>query len=320
MHLSSGYTTFDEELQPPHPNFVRENPAHLRAGSTESVDSHESHESDVDLSYYLGDSLDDAPPPDEMHIAHETNILDLTNFDGDVDVALPGEAYLSRRLKKEGKLRRLQSRRLSPMEKVNQDTHTRDTRQAQIDHHATPAPSSRPQKIMTLSMQSTDRLLPVSPLSYQPPSAASETDLHSPLSHHSESPLHAYSPSNPMPLSSGLPPTVSLVTMNGSGSPVYPVKGYHDVEIEPEKPRAVHLPPMTTGVHFYDSYSAVHSTSTLGASDAIPFEMDEQEAIDVHVVSEHARPGKPRLDKVIADETRASKGAIVVACPSALFL
>ena len=45
-----------------------------------------------------------------------------------------------------------------------------------------------------------------------------------------------------------------------------------------------------------------------------PFEMDEQEAANVDVISEHARPGKPKLDRVIADEMRASKGAIVVAC------
>ena len=44
--------------------------------------------------------------------------------------------------------------------------------------------------------------------------------------------------------------------------------------------------------------------------------MDEQEAVDVNVVSEHARLGKPKLDKLIADEVQVSKGAVVVACQS----
>jgi len=68
-------------------------------------------------------------------------------------------------------------------------------------------------------------------------------------------------------------------------------------------------------VHLDESHSARLSTLMLGISDSqLPFEMAEQEAIDVNVVSEHARPGKPKLDKVIADEVQASKGAIVVAC------
>lgn len=269
-----------------------------------------------------------------MRIAHEANILDLTNFDGDVDMALPGEAYFSRRLKKEGKLRRLQSRNLPAMEKMNEDSrlshpltysevrtprHVRDPRQAYFDQHAAPSQSSRvprPQKILTLPTQSTDRLLPISPLSEQSTSASSETDFYSPSSYRSELPLHA---SNSMRLSPDLPPTVSLVTVGGARSAGYPVKSYHDVESELGRPHAVQMPPSTTSVHLYDSHSAAHSTLTLGASDCIPFEMGEQEAIDANVVSEHARPGKPKLDKVIADEVQASKGAIVVACQSTLF-
>ncbi|KAH0826990.1 hypothetical protein J3R83DRAFT_4649 [Lanmaoa asiatica] len=325
----------DEELQPPHPNFIRESSAHLRSRSTESVESHESCESDVDLSYYLGEQIADEPPADEMRIAHETNMLDLTNFDGDVDLALPGEAYLSHRLKKEGKLRRLRSRKLSATERMNQDAarvshplaygegrtprHVQDSRQAYPDQYMTPSRSSRvprPRKIMTLSTQSTDRLLAASPLSERPNSASSDTDLYSPPSHHPESPLSPYSPSNSVRMSSDLHSTVSLVTTHGGPrSPIYPAKGYHDVKSEPEKSQAVQTPPSTTNMHLHGSHSAPLPTSTLGASSSqVPFEMDEQEATDVNVVSEHARLGKPKLDKVIADEVQASKGAIVVAC------
>lgn len=313
----------DKELQPPHPNFVREDSVHLRSRSRESVESHESYESDVDLSYYLGESSDDEPPADEMGITHETNMLDLTNFDGDVDITSPGEAYLSRRLKKEGKLRRLKSRKRSTRDRMIQDApsshplangevrtprHSRDSRQAYPDQSRTPWRSSRapqPPKILTLSTQSTDRLLPISPLSERPNSSLSETDLYSPLSHHSESSLYPYSPLKSVPLSSDFPST---------GDPRLPInrtKSYQDVKSESRKL----IPPLNTNVHSHELHSGPPSASTLGASDSqLPFEMDEQEAADVSVVSEHARPGKPKLDKVIADEVQVSKGAVVVAC------
>lgn len=317
----------DVELQPPHPNFIREDSTHVRSRSIESVESHESYESDVDLSYYLGEASDDEPPADEMHVAHETNILDLTNFDGDVDMALsPEEAYLSHRLRKEGKLRRQQSRGVSGAGRMKQDIrlsrplasseartrHVQDPRQAYPDQYTSRPPRS-PQlrKIVTLSTQSTDRLLPISPLSERPQSASSETDLYSPLSHRSLSPLPSH------PLSSNLPSTVSLVAVHGSSKPpVHPTKSYHDVKPEPGKPLSVQIPSSTTHVHLQDSHAAGPSTAAPSVSEArLPFEMDDQEASDVHVVSEHARPGKPKLDKVIADEVQASMGAIVVACP-----
>ncbi|GJJ12119.1 hypothetical protein Clacol_006360 [Clathrus columnatus] len=43
-------------------------------------------------------------------LGHEQHELDLTNFDGEDDTQLPGERYLSRRLREEGRFRREQSR------------------------------------------------------------------------------------------------------------------------------------------------------------------------------------------------------------------
>ena len=48
---------------------------------------------------------------DETSLGHETHVLDYTNFDGDNDEPLPGENQLSRKLKKESKLRRAKTRR-----------------------------------------------------------------------------------------------------------------------------------------------------------------------------------------------------------------
>jgi len=246
-------------------------------------------------------------------------------------LALPGEAYLSHRLKKEGKLRRLQSRKPSVAGGTKQDArhsltsseagtrHIQDSRQAYPDGYTTSL--RRPRKQLTLSIQSTDRVLPISPLSEQSHSPSSQTDLYSPLSplsRRSESPLLPRPPSNSVSLSSDLPPTVTLVAVNdGPRPPTYPVKGYHDGNSEPENSQADHLLPSTTttDVHLRELRSARFSTLTEGDRDSrLAFEMDEREATDVDAVSEHARPGKPKLDKLIADEVQASKGAIVVAC------
>ena len=42
--------------------------------------------------------------------------------------------------------------------------------------------------------------------------------------------------------------------------------------------------------------------------------LDEREAEDVGVMAEHARPGKPKFDRILADEVERAKGAIAVAC------
>ncbi len=47
----------------------------------------------------------------ESGLGHEEHVLDYTNFDGDDDEPLPGETHLSRKLKKEGKLRRAKTKK-----------------------------------------------------------------------------------------------------------------------------------------------------------------------------------------------------------------
>lgn len=42
--------------------------------------------------------------------------------------------------------------------------------------------------------------------------------------------------------------------------------------------------------------------------------IDQQELQDIRIVSEVARPGKPKLDKILHDEVERSKGSLAVAC------
>lgn len=50
------------------------------------------------------------------------------------------------------------------------------------------------------------------------------------------------------------------------------------------------------------------------SGEQIKLELDEQEMQDVGFVAEHARPGKPRLERILEDEVRQAQGAIVVGC------
>ncbi|THH33845.1 hypothetical protein EUX98_g258 [Antrodiella citrinella] len=90
----------DEELAPPEPQFVRDDSGSVKSRksldrqsmrSVTSTDSEESADSDVDLSYYAGDFVDE----EHGDLGHEEHVLDYTNFDGDDDTTLPGEDLLN---------------------------------------------------------------------------------------------------------------------------------------------------------------------------------------------------------------------------------
>jgi hypothetical protein len=48
--------------------------------------------------------------------------------------------------------------------------------------------------------------------------------------------------------------------------------------------------------------------------DSIQFDISEEEVRDINVVAEHARLGKPKLDRILADEVEQSEGSVMVAC------
>ncbi|KAI6045785.1 ferric reductase like transmembrane component-domain-containing protein [Pisolithus marmoratus] len=287
-----------EELEPPHPSFVRDQPRHSHSSSSDSDDSHESYESDVDLSYYPGECSNGDEVPEDMGLAHETNILELTNFEGEEDMATPSEKDLSLKLKKEGRLRRLQTRRLGKTAGLRREpSQTYGHLRKQPDQ--CPPPLRIPRQSM-LSTNSNDRLIPISPLSERPLSATSESDL-------SVSPVQCYadSPSRSRPSSSLVNvaecPTVSLVVpppvVKDGPSLSLGARSHWDDKSEAESSRPS-LPPIMTNK----------------PPDLLGLEIDEHEAREVNIMSEHARPGKPKLDKVIADEVEQSRGSVVVAC------
>lgn len=297
LHLSTTPAT-NEEFPPPHPKFARNGTAHLRSNSLDSVDSHDTCESDVDFGYYGGEQSDDDVVPEDLSLAHETNILGLTNFHDEEDIFLPGERNLSIKVRTEGKLRRLQTRR-GKMTGFRKDSETGLATTFLQSHHDY-APHSFRQSV--LSTHSTDRSIPVSPLSECRP-ITSESD-------HTVSPVQRFSEAFlwPRPHSGHSThidyPTVSLITpaalpaVRGRTSQGLGTNSGGKSEAESSRHS---MPPQVV---------------THKPPDSVGFEIDEQEINDMDVVSEHVRPGKPKLQKMIADEVERSGGSVVVACES----
>ena len=63
-----------------------------------------------------------------------------------------------------------------------------------------------------------------------------------------------------------------------------------------------------------DVNSVAALLSETSEKEQVRLDLDEGELADIGVVAERARPGKPRLDRILADEVERSKGAVVVGC------
>lgn len=292
-----------EFLAPPTPQYAKQGRA--RSGSTSSTSSVESQDDAasvneyVDLSYYTGEYVDE-----ETFSAGEfgdINVVDLTNFDGDDDTVLPGEAQFSKRVKKEGKVRRRQSRKMNNAKLAKlqlEDKATEERRSRHRDNRA--------------SASSTDRLLspilsPASPVSNKRASAAS--------SHYSLG--YADMGNGPSAASS------SATVLDNVHSPVSP---------GPFPPSRSSSP--ASGVRFQDGkggargrsadwdaqtthgsiYAMMPTVGTGSHGETVKLEVDAQEIRDIGFVSEHAWPGRPKLERILADEVEASKGSVIVGC------
>jgi len=61
-------------------------------------------------------------------------------------------------------------------------------------------------------------------------------------------------------------------------------------------------------------YSQMPHTGVGAYGEEVKIEFDEQEIHDVSAVAEHARPGRPKLDRLLTEEVENARGSILVAC------
>ncbi|KAH8116953.1 hypothetical protein DFH11DRAFT_1141658 [Phellopilus nigrolimitatus] len=302
----------DGLLKPPAPRF---------SGRRASLSSESSAASDISVDsivdMYGGGFADDdggAGGAGENETGHDAHELDYTNFDGDDDTPSPGEYRLSRRLIKESTLRRRHSRKVGKALASKRELEERAAAAAAADaaarHAKTPSDelydAYDPASYKRVSTVSEEPLLgaasPVSPPSalsptttirHVPPSAYAHA--HAPPfgSAHSRRSSGEFSPLDRKRLSSA-----SSWTAFDARSP-----GGSDAG------RATPPPPLPLPALRWAEPAADAEGEGAGR-----FAVDAQEARDLQVVSEWARPGKPKLRRILADEVEAAKGRIAVAC------
>ncbi|OJT15719.1 hypothetical protein TRAPUB_4617 [Trametes pubescens] len=300
------------ELEPPHPVFVQE------ASPRSSISSEDSGEdTDVDLSYYTGGY------EEEGELGHEEHILDLTNFEGDNDTALPGEAQFNLSVKQEGRARRRNTRRMTMAVMAKHELIYKATElqfdspgqsSAQLVRASLPpintdasSSSRRPNldiNVTDVSLNSRGPLTPITatPLTATPNSAHPLIDPFRDAG--MSSPRHSRNLSAPgygasTPASRRVSQALSEQSVE---TPITPASRFGSRS---------RLSVWTDT----DSFAALVPGGDVEAvREQLRLDLDDTEVDDVGTVAERARPGKPKLDRILADEVERAKGAVAVAC------
>lgn len=275
-----------DDLVPPQPIYARHG-GHSQHDSLESLDHVDAAvKTNFDLNYDTGVHRENDHRHEtrewtamELYTDHETHILDLTNFDGDVDAALPGEDVINRNIKKQGKLRRAITRKA--------------TLEAATDAKAKPREGLTDAIHLRLpGIREQSRGRPRGRDSYPP----SRDDISLPLSRdsrYSRSPSrdgrhsHTHTPSGDNYL-----PTDTLLS---NASQVLAGLSNQDLRSDTA---STYEPPILKNA----------------TGEEVRLEIEAHEMRDLNVVSEHARPGKPKLDEIVAEEVEKFEGSVVVAC------
>lgn len=279
-----------DTLAPPTPHFAQSRSRRNSNASDISMESTISSNPFADVSYMRAPQIESSIGNEVLDIVdmygelgHEEHVLDLTNFDGEDDTRLPGETQLSYRLRKEGKLRRAKTRKSQSDLLPKLD----------LDHRTEASSALQAQQGRLVSDHDQVDFHPTrSPRDFVHQSSGSES-LHSPFLN---SPLSPWSPGGNSPSAltaqSHMPQSFLYADPGNASSSVSP-----PVSSKSERFR-LHDP--------QPNHAAHHSQR--------PSNTSEAEAEDMTVVAERARPGKAKIDRIVADEAGRTRGAMVVAC------
>lgn len=317
-----------DEFAPPSAQFMRR----PRSGSASSIESgnsagYSAANSTVDLSYLQQNSGEGSAHGGDYYLAgelgHEGHILDYTNFDGEVDTRAPGEAKISKKLQKEGKIRRARSRKVTMAQGAKAGLEARSK-------HGTHGSGPAVHPIIEIPGERDPFRANASP--------PRETAL----------PQGAYSPMAKRMSQQWSPPTsfdpkfavsaADQYRQNGNETFLSPVDGQ-------KRWSATSGVYRTASPAFKSTDEFRHSVASIGdlARGATPspgpgnesihrlmherpesrqsetgdeprLEISDQELEDISFVSEMARPGKPKIERILADEVGRSRGAVAVAC------
>lgn len=284
-------------LVPPSPQFVRPDGAyaslspfapnaekgHLASPSIHSVDSDEEDATDdLDLTYYTSDIIEE----EKGELGHEEHALDFTNFDGDDDSALPGEARLNDAVKMEGRVRRSIWKRASLAVSAKHESYNSNS----VPFGSAGPIHERPKStaMMSLAPHAEARL--------------SRIQLTSPLN-------ARYSQYGGRPHGEIEKAEKDTLTPIVTAVPVQSPSASQNWT-PPDSPRPLSALSEFSG----DAHSLAALVSEAAARDQFALELDEEELNDISVVSGHTRAGRPALNKIIADEVERAKGSVIIGC------
>ncbi|KAH9079544.1 hypothetical protein EDB83DRAFT_2503959 [Lactarius deliciosus] len=230
----------------------------------------------VDLSYYTGEYNETG------ELGHEEHRLDLTNFDGEHDDRMPGETSLNRTLKKEGTIRRALTRK------------ARARRRGKPSLEEKPVLDSRRPPDSPMFNAETNYLLdsPVHPLRNSPgPSADTSAKRRSYL--------------KPASLSLPSVPTTPWSPSLGDWDTPSPRDRLMDGSLDWDRKRVSST---------FSQMSSSLQPLVREAPKGVELEVGDQEMRDVSIMTEFARPGRPKIDSILKDEAGRTSGRVVVAC------
>lgn len=254
------YNPSRDILLPPSPQFAR-HPIQ-RDISASSIDSTENFINSSPTTQF-----EDQWMPD---ILSEDDTLNLTDFEGDYEITLPGEDLLNQQVKTTGKARRAASRKRRKQLPVREG-----------ENCTSPEPRTYHYRRVHSRHGSEDPLL-----------GGSDPEVCLSL-----------------PQKRTTPPTAKHATETLTA-----VIDKHAIKIE--------YPPLVVSHPFPRAFQHLGARTGNGE---IPLtshqlehqprlDVEEQELNDVLVVSEYARPGKPRIHRIVGDEVRGAEGSVIVAC------
>lgn len=281
-------------LAPPSPGFLHG--GRSRPGSiSESVETDSSGEdSEVDLNSHTDEYGDEERDIGDLGLAAQENYtIDLTEFEEDNDAALPGEDALNHRVMKVGKAYRANSRRLEKAAALKK----------KLDHGSTvravPAHRNADWKRHYRSgsgHSSTEGLLAYG--SHR--SRDSEEDFGK-LKPGGLDVARSFQTS-PLPSLSRPSPLHVIPTINTST-----VSTPHQL-LSPSPSTAQTWVTDTTLAESVYGYTYENNSFTPR------LRVNDRELRDVSAIAGHARPGKPKITKILHDEVQQAKGSTIVAC------
>ncbi|KAF8892557.1 hypothetical protein BD779DRAFT_1436785 [Infundibulicybe gibba] len=263
-----------------------------RANSTSSDDSTESYLDTSPRTNVFGDEEALNLGYGRMESNLEDHTWDLTSFEGEYDVELPGEDIFNSRVERAGIARRATSKRLKKTSTITSKSGSSTARRF-----------TSPEERISLDGLLASRLEWV-----YPPTSGTPA------------------PRSPASPSYGRRASHDQSSLNSTPTP------------SPRRPRPPYgprvLPPIKTSLsseateplsfsqvlNIAQNTAAQEKTLASDAKLGAQLQVNEQELDDLSVVSEHARTGKPKLDRIIGYEVHIARGSTIVACcgPSSL--